>query len=320
MAAGILLILQIVLAVTLHMGSRGYETSAPDSLFLEIRADEIDSLSVTDGDGKTLVIEKKNDVWVLPSAFGAPADGLQVAALLEKLTGLKQGFSVATSTGAATRFRVAEDSFERRVTLGSSGVDVAQIYIGTSPAFRQVHARKSGRDEITVIGLNTFELETAVDKWLDKTIAKRDEKDLTAISMKDISLIRDGDAWQLENLNEGELANKEEIDNLVTKVSSFIVQNVLDPEQFADLFSDRPALNFSLSTTAGGSIEYQFFKPEDDFFVLKISDSPLYLKVHSLPVESMQKISRQNLLLRSEGELPGPVPGDSDGQHSDTTN
>ncbi len=294
-AAAVLLVVQLGLTMAFYMGNKGVGEAAPDALFLTFSPDAVQSLQLTDGEGKSVVLDKNKDGWTVPAHFSAPVDQNKVKALLDKLAEMKQGFVVATSAEAAKRFKVDKESFENHVVLKGAQKTLADFYVGTSPAFRQVHARRGENDQIVTIPLSSFELESSTDKWLDTSLATIKDADLTGLTIGDIKLNKTKDGWQLEGLKEGEKLNKEEVDALVTKARGLSVQDVLDPAQVSALFA-QPAFRFNTVRKDGKAVEYLFAKGKDDFYVLKISDRNLYLKVHSLPVDALQKVTRDKLV------------------------
>ena len=158
--AAALLVLQIGLAVTLHVGDRGSAIMTPDTPLLGFAVDAVTAVEITGPEKDRIVLQKRGTSWVLPDSFAAPANTEQVSALLARLAGLKQGFAVATSSAAAKRFKVADDLFQRHVVIKAGDSVVGDLYVGTSPGFRQIHARKAGAEGVFAVELSTFEMET----------------------------------------------------------------------------------------------------------------------------------------------------------------
>jgi hypothetical protein len=296
-AATALLVVQIGLSLVLNVGNKELEAGAPDSLFLEFSPEEVHSLEITDSEGKSVVMEKAPAGWIVPGHFSAPADADKIKELVEKLAGMKQGFVVATTSEAAGRFRVDPESFENHVVLRGAEKTLADFYVGTSPAFRQVHARRGESDNIVTVPLSGFELESGADKWLDTSLATIPEEDLVGLAFEKFQLKKTGDGWQLEGLKEDEKINREKVEELVAKARTLTVQDVLDPAEVSGLV-DQPDFQFSAAVKGGREVKYLFAKAEGDFYVLKLSDRDLYLKVHTLPVESLRKGSREELVLQ----------------------
>lgn len=302
-AAACLLMIQLVLVAALGFNRNTYEGSTPSSQFLDFDIDNLSSLTLTDGQGSEVAMTKADGLWVLSNHFSAQAEQQMVSGLLQKLAELKQGFVIATSAAAAKRFKVAEDDFERRLRLYQGEEVVADVYLGSSPGFRQIHARKSGQDEIVTVSLSSFEVEADPANWLDKNILKKDEKELSHIVFKDFTLKRENDTWQLEGLTEAEKVVAAELDQVVDKVLGITVSSVLDPKEVSQKFtSEADEVTFSLKKKDGTEISYSLVKLGEDRFGVKASDNELYYLINSLLVENLKKISRETLLAKEEPE------------------
>ena len=235
------------------------------------------------------------DGWSIPAYFSAPVDKTKVTGLLDKLANIKQGFVVATSAAAARRFKVDSGSYENHLILQKADEPLADLYVGTSPAFRQVHARREGSDEIVTIPLSSFELDNQTDKWLDTSVATIKDDDLIGLSFASFTLKKNNDTWQLEGLEDDKRSNRKEIDALVTKARGLTVQDVLDPAKVSTLF-DQPVFRFSAVKKGGEKVDYLFAEGEKDFYVLKMSNRNNYFKVQTLPVDNLQKVTREKLV------------------------
>lgn len=307
-AAAALLAIQLTLAVALNRIDTGNLPVSPATPLFSFAADSVTALEITGPEGERLVLQKKESGWVLPDSFAAPAADEQVTALLAKLADLKQGFTVATSNEAAKRFKVADDGFERHVVLREGDQVVGDLYVGSSPAFRQVHARAAGTDAVFIVALSNFDLETGADKWLDKTLFMFKAEDVDSLAFADFTLLKKDDTWQLENLEEGRQTDSEAADNLLNEAGNLTIQDVLDPQDVQVLFNDQPAfadtVSFTVSFKDGTRAEYRFAKSAADYFVLKQSGRDQYFKVHTLPVENLLKYTREQLVKQEGSNSP----------------
>lgn len=309
--AGLLLALQIILLVVVHISGKEAMTVAPETPLLAFKADAVSGLVITDGDNKELRLVKGDQGWVLPETFNAPASATQVTALVEKLAGLKQGLPVATSDSALKRFKVADDLFQRRVRVLEGDKVVADLYVGTSPGFRQIHVRKAGSGEVLTAALSTFELETSADQWLDKAMFAVKEEEIEGVVFPAFTLKKNDQEWQLENLADGEKTDAKAAGELVAKVSGLTVQSVVAAETAASLFSGEPALRFTVKKKGGGEVDYFLAKEGEDTYYLKQSQRELFGKVHKLQAEGLLKASREKLIAKPEGAGEGGGAGES---------
>lgn len=299
-AAAVLLGIQIALVVALNVTHTGQQAASPATPLLGFAPDSVNVLEITGPEGKRLVLRKNETGWILPDSFAAPAGVEQISALLAKLAGLQQGFVVAASEEAAKRFKVADALFERHVVLKDGDRVVGDFYVGTSPGFRQVHARKAGTGDIVIVALSNFDLETGADKWLDKNIFKQKAEDIASLAFTGFTLHKKDDGWQLADLVEGEQTDKEAAEGLVNGVTGLTIQDVLNPQDGAALFNGEPALVYTVAMKDGSKSEYRFAKPEADYFVVQQTGRELYGKVHTIQVENLRKLAREKLVKQAE--------------------
>lgn len=312
--AGILLALQILLMVAVHFSGKDAMTVAPDTPLFTFKAGAVNGLVITDGEKKEIRLVKGDQGWVLPETFNAPASTTQVTALVEKLAGLQQGLPVATSESAVKRFKVADDLFQRRVRVLEGDKLVADLYVGTSPGFRQIHVRKAGSGEVLTAALSTFELDTSADQWLDKAMFAVKEDELEAIVFSGFTLKKVEQEWQLDNLSAGEKTDAKAAADLVAKVGGLTVQSVVTAETAAGFFSGEPALRFSVKKKGGGEVDYVLAKDGEDTYYLKQSLRELYGKVHKLQAEGLLNAGRERLIAKPEGAAAGGGPGEGQGE------
>lgn len=298
--AAVLLGIQLALAVALNITDKENRAASPAAPLFGFAADAVTALEINGPEGERVVLRKNDGGWILPDFFAAPAAGDQVSGLVGKLADLKQGFTVAASTEAAGRFKVADDGFERHVVVKEGDRVVGDLYIGGSPAFRQVHARKAGSADIFTIALSNFDLETAADKWLDKNMFRLKTEDIGSVAFADFNLSMKDEGWQLAGLDEGRALNKDAVDDLLVAVGGLTIQEVLNPQDVADLFKEEPAFVFSITLKDGSKLEYRFAKPDADYFVLKQSGRELYCKVHTIQVDNLRKYTREKLVKQEE--------------------
>ena len=301
--AALLLIIQIALAVVLNITDKSLDSFTPEDKLLNFVAAAVDSITLYGEGDKKLVMEKQNSAWVLPDTFSALVNVKQLTALLDKLSEMKQGLAVATSKEAAQRFKVAEEVFERHVLLRQDGKVVADFYIGTSPGFRQVHARVTGRDEIVTVGLSAFELGLDADSWIDKNVLHIKDKDIEAVKLDDISLERVSGEWQLQGLQDNQTTNREEVKALLSNMRLLTIQTVVDPTETGVLFKNEPFLRYTLILTGGNSVDYIFAKSEQENYLLKVSNSDFVFQLNKWALDDIKKVTRDRLVHPADEEL-----------------
>ena len=179
-----LLALQLIAALVLQLSGDDYGAFVPRQKLLTFTPERIDGLRLAAEGGATLTLARRDKQWVLPERDGFPVDGERVQKLLERLAALEQNWPIATSGAAWARFKVAESAFERKLSLLDGERVVAELYLGTSPSFRQVHARPAGSDAVYAIEFDLWELGTAVGDWLAPDVLRIPEDRIARVVME----------------------------------------------------------------------------------------------------------------------------------------
>lgn len=320
LGAIIVLLVQLGLIAFFMLSQTDRLAVVAEGAYLSFVADTVDTIRLADNEGHRVVLQRADEQWQLPERFAAKADGSRVTSLLAKLAELQRSFVVATSGEAAARFKVTADSFERHLELLHGNEAVVDLYVGTSPAFRQVHVRLANEQDIVTVSLPTFELEATSEAWLDKAQAAVKEEQLVAVKVNDLVLRKVDDKWLLGE--GGESADQEKAKELVNKLTTLQVLDVLDPALVAPLFAGEAgdaAFVLTVEKSAGELVEYRFAKGDGDFYVLQLSGGDMYFKVHSLVVENLQKIDLASFVAPPDAsgrvEAIAPIPtGEGAGQ------
>jgi hypothetical protein len=298
---GGLLVVQLVLAVAVNLLGQDYGAFEAKEKLLAFEKQKIDRLLIEDGKAG-VTLKRSAGQWVLPDEGDFPAAQKRVDGLLDKLVGLEKGWPVATTSSASRRFKVAEDEYERKLTLFSGDEVVARLFIGTSPGFRKVHMRPDDEAAVFVAELNIWEVDAEDDGWIDKEVLKLDEADLEQIEIAGkLTLQNQQDDLQLAGLGEQERTNVEEARKLVSKLSELRIQSLKAEEDSAAYKQKDPELDIEVSLKDGKQLSYQFFEVEDkSYYILKRSDMGRYFEVASYLVDSLKEVSREKLVVVNE--------------------
>ena len=194
---GVLLVVQLVLVAIALVIPLGDDDSAPQ--LLAFTSEQIDRLEIHDGSDE-VVIRSEASGW---RVAGVKADADKISDMLERLAGIDAPWPVATSSASAARFEVSADDYQRRLRLYSADEQIAEVFLGTSPGYERVHARRSGSDEVFSVQLSNYELSADVDSWMDKAVLAMDAPP-TRIEMRkqvddNIEVLESGDEGWLYN-------------------------------------------------------------------------------------------------------------------------
>ncbi len=160
---GIFLAAQLILVLVVWgLGQRDAE--APQA-FLSFDSAIVDKLSISDGETSVELL-RIGEEW----KYGddVPANKSKIEAVLKKLSNTSVGWPVGTTGSAAERFEVTDNLFQRRLVAKAGEALVADIYLGTSPSFRKVHARHASGGPVYSIDFSNYEVGAEENEWLDK--------------------------------------------------------------------------------------------------------------------------------------------------------
>jgi hypothetical protein len=263
-ALSLILALQlIVLAAVLVWHQRA--NTAPSGTLLTVDRSKINGLTIVDDKGQKVTLRKSGTGWILPDSQGLPADNEKVGQLLDKVLGASAPWPVATSSESAKRFEVTPDKFQREIKLLDGQQVIGDLYLGTSPGFKKVHARRADSDDVYAIAFANYEATARADDWLDKALLKPNG-DVTALARPDHwRLQKNGDTWTLDGAP-GEKLKQDVVTDLVNKIANLRVMGVAD----APADGAEPALLLT-AVTANGEFDYRFYQPQPkgDFVVTR---------------------------------------------------
>jgi len=309
---------QLVLAAVLNLTGEEYGAFQAEEKLLSFNKQELDGLRIEDGTD-SVVLKKQGGKWLLPVIGDYPASQRNVNRLLDKLAAMEKGWPVAKTRGAAQRFAVHEDQFERKLVLLSDDDTQATLYVGSSPGFRKVYVRRGDGDEIFAVDFNTWEADAKADNWIDKNILALDESNVERVEMPGLILQREDGKLQVVDLGEKEQTNGEESRALLGKLTGLRIQSLLGTEAKPEYRQDEPTLELKMTRNSGEVLSYRFSRPEDaSFYVLKRSDLDYYFKVAEYMVDPVRETTREKLVqVRIEETSSEPAGDKRDGKENE---
>ncbi len=318
-ALGGLLVVQIVLALWLNTGEDPYAAFTPEEKLATFETALVDTIRIEAPD-KSMVLKRVEGKWKLPELADFPADQQRVANFLNSLANLKRGWPVATTAGAAKRFKVAEEEFERHLTLNQGDKQLANLYFGTSPGFRKVHARVAGEKEIISVPFSLFDAEAEPDRWIDRKVLGLDKKRMTRIKLPGFTLEHKEKGWELARLNPGEQTVTSEADKLADKLAGLTIESVFGADEKPEKEEKTKPLQIEVTLEGDEKLEYTFQKLKDGSYLLRRSDQPRRrFKVAEWEVRPIREAERNKLVEKkpAPGEeretKPDPSKGEPDG-------
>ncbi|CAK0751956.1 putative DUF4340 domain-containing protein [Gammaproteobacteria bacterium] len=282
---GVVLAIQLVLALFLEMTAGGIGGVASSEPLLHFEAKSIDRITIEPSGKAPMVLEHRGTAWSLPALAGFPAFTAKVDGFLNRLAGLHKRLPVATTSAAVKRFKVSSAAYEHKVVLSAGDKTVATLWLGDSPGFRQLYGRANDEDAVYNLDLATYEVAADPNQWTDKTVLNLKPDEITQVNLPEVHLVRVKEAekgnnaekandkdgnndagkpgkWQVEGLSPREAINFGEIETLVNQLANIGFESVLGKENQPEYRQEAPALTVSITTQAGEQRSYVFSKPD----------------------------------------------------------
>lgn len=289
----ILLVGQLALAVWLNAGTGDPQPSQSRPL-AQFDSEAIDTVRITMGDGTSLDIERVDGSWQLPAADGFPAKPSKVEQLLGQMNGLGGGLPVAHSEAARERYRLANQQFERRITLMAGDETVADVFFGESAGTGRVYARAQGRERIYEAQFPMWQTTAQASRWYDQSVLAVKSADVRRIELADFSLRRGdgGDRWQVDSGDTREAASSDQASQLVQDLARPEIEGVAkaEPPQ------REPDQGYTVVTANGSEIRFDYFDSDDGSVHLYRSDQPWRYEVAQQQIARIDNSTPDKLL------------------------
>jgi hypothetical protein len=301
-------VLAAQLGLALLLTFRGSDNAAFEAKepLLAFDTAKIDQIAIDENAANSVILDKLDGKWVIPSFAGFPADQAKVEGMLSQLAGLKKGWPVAETAGAAERFKLTENSHDRRIALKSGGKTAGDIFIGTSPSFRQVHARVGGSDKIYAVEISAYDAGARAEEWINRDFLGIPQDKIASISLGDIKLEGKDGKFTLAGLVEGEKPLEGKIQALVRAVSHPVFDAVQGKGKEALAQLEDPTFEIALTRTDGTSLTYKYKKEAAGGAYIFASSAHAYVfRAAENSISAIAGAKREALLQQS---APKPVP------------
>jgi hypothetical protein len=321
----IVLAVQLVLAAVMAMTGGGLSAVGSGEPLIALDTDDLTAITIVGPDQEEVRLEKTEAGWVLPDLDGFPANEAKVQSFAAKLAGLKKRIPVATSAAAAERFQVAEEGFERRIELAHAGEE-STVYLGDSPGMGRVYARAEGDDAVYEVALASYEAPADPDDWAATDRLRVPVEEVTRVGLGDLVLVKQDDAWTLEDLAEGESVDQDKAKDTVRRLASLSYLGVLGTAPEAAARLDAPALSaamewddgkhreLALAAMSEGDGEDAGETSANANYILDASDLDHYFEVAPYVVQPLLEMDRKALLVAPEPQGPDEASDEASGE------
>jgi hypothetical protein len=317
----VLVLVQAGLVVLTNNVTQRNTSSINQGALLSLTASEVNELLLEDGDNHSVLLQKTEGSWRLPALSSFPADNLRVQRILGQLVDKQRDWPEATTVEAASRFKVAGDKFERKLTLRDKDKTLKVVYLGSSPGLRKVYLRVDGDPEIHTIAIAPYELEVDADSWIDTRVLQQKPEQVVGVELPGMHLVRQKDGLQLADLQPEEEMVAEKRDTLVKRLAGLTINAVLGKEKKPEYSLDTPSLRYALKLDGGDQIEYVFGRlPKveknnkqiplsEQSYVLKVSNREQLFRVDGWQVDDIKSMDRASLVrTKAAQEKAGQQP------------
>ena len=283
---------------------------AAKPLLSEIKVDDITSLSIRDDKGATIKLAKQGTgaaAWVLPDAGDYPVDATKVTPVLTKLAGLRADRPIAQTAASYKQLQVADDTFARRLEIGTSGGASRTLLIGTSAGGQASHVRVGGQDGVYLArDLASYELSTDPAAWIDTAYVKMASADVLGFTLANAngqsSFTKDDKgAWTLDGLAAGEQLDAAKVTALLDQVTALRLTRPLGKTEDPAYGLTQPLALFTLKAKSGDATKTVTLAvgakdAAGDSYAVKLSESPYYVRVAGYGVQDLVEKKRADFL------------------------
>ena len=295
----VLLVAQVALIAFLY---RPGQTAAPvaTNLFPDLSPEKVTGLTITDDQGKSLTMDKREG-WQL-SPEGSPADQTKIDALVKKLAALKTTRLVSQTTSSHARLKVADSAFNRKVEL-AQGEKKTLFFLGTAPSSKSIHLRLADAKEVYQVNdLSTWEVAAEKENWWQTRYVNHPLDSLTGVTIANaqgkVELVSDGKkGWQLKDKPDTTLDNKR-VEMVISSLADMTIGSYL-PKEFAA--KGEPVATITYQAKAGGESTLKIWakeKKEDQDQVVKASNSSWYAKAKEYALKEALELKADSLIAK----------------------
>ena len=303
-----LLATQLALAIGLAVRGRDEQVGTPVRL-LTFDTASVDALTVEAAGQAPVHLSKADGRWILPDLANAPADSAHVASVITALEGLKGSWPVASTSEAARRFKVADDSFERRIEILAADKILASILVGSSPSFHLANLRVDGQKAIYALPFDTYEVGDKPEDWVDKSLLRLSAADIVRIDLTDVTLLRDKDSWRAADLAAGEEMVPDKVAALERAAASPMYRSILGKDAKPEDGFATLAATVTLTLKDGRTLRYDLGKrAKGDDYALRVSGQPFLFELPAYAAADLVGANRA-VLVRRKGESGGTAKG-----------
>lgn len=297
MGLALLLLAQLLLALGLGMaGGRALTASHLNTPLFDLSPDDAQDIRILSGDGSASVHLKRTDGgWVLADLADAPAQSFKVDQLLGNLSELKRPLPLGTTEAARQRFRVADDAYERRLSVSGETGTLVDLLVGHSPGFRRVFARPMADAGVYDVRMSPADLSARHEDWVELGLLRLERDRIRRITSADWTLARsDEAAWTLQGQDHP--LDMEAVEGLVLRLANLSYRGILGSNDDPSYHQAEPARDIEIGLEDGSTLTYRISRLGDGpDWVLKDASKPWYFRLTDLDLGELLDARAEDL-------------------------
>lgn len=308
-AGTVLLLIQIGLVVVFNNSQSRFTPFSPNSNLLNLEHQKVDTIVITGEQEKVIHLKNLDEKWFIDEKIVVPADSNRISNLLERISTFKRGLSVGSSAEAARRFKLAPTNFKHKLTFVNQNNELGTLYLGTSPGFKQLHAKTENNENIVTVELESHEVAANSEDWIDKTILNIDAEKVQNFIFTGFNLSRQDDSeWSFEKTSSDVELSPEQVNELIQKTTSLPVYNYINKEEFSIDEISTLLVAFTTVMEDSTSLQWKFVQDGENDAIVSRSDLPYLLRIGKWLVDDIIDIVTQKKEKEQPPTLPEVVP------------
>ena len=191
---GIVLLVQLVIIAAFLISGADDESSTNKLLDFDPAA--VDRVVIADQEA-TVELSRKDGSWWIGDL---PIDADKADKLVNDFASFASPWPVSTTASSTGRFELTAEKFQRRLTFYGGTSTLGDVWLGTSPGFQRVHARREGSDAVYSIAFSNLQAPVKAEEWLDKAILAADGAVKAIVSPAGFKLEKGAEGWLIDGV------------------------------------------------------------------------------------------------------------------------
>jgi hypothetical protein len=272
------------------MSSHAAPALSADLPSIKLAADDVDKVtrvSIKNADKDEVVLEKRDNAWMVVKPLEAKANDQNVKSMLDNLKSLEVKDAINATPQAPEMYKQYDLEADKAVhVVAYKGDDKAfDAWFGKSGSRGQM-ARVESKPGIWVVGgYSSYQFTRAVKDWRDKTIMKFEDANVANVTMTneagEFSFSKNGDTWTgTFNKKAIERFDPEKVKDMLRAYRALNAEDFADGKADADTGLDKPASTVVITLKDnGGTFKIQVGKTStgSSRYARKDGDQTVYI-------------------------------------------